>query len=234
MNCALVSLPLDTATPYQLLAGPLSVSCTQRYGINSLSQTSDDDSIIPVATLTSHYNGIQTTTYVQTIDGEGSSVLVQLLTAGSTLYWQQLGEPGLPTPPPPVYTLAWAPDGTPDDGTRASGTYFQVANFSADVAQSVKSNQQLTLLPADPPPSEGDTLPLAGMRAYLLLAPEDEDTGEWVSGQSVLFATPEALADALASGLVVGRPLGLTWTFFTTFPIQTRSRIPDACVQLCI
>ena len=231
MGCALVTFALDTSTPYQLLAGPLSVSCTQRYGIDSLMQFAGDP-LIPVATLTSHYSGIQTTTNVQTIVGDGSTVLVQLLTAGSSLCWQQLGEPGLPTPPPPVYTLAWALD-----GTRASGTYFQLVNFSADDDAFVGCNRPLTLLPADPPPAEGDppsALPLAGMCAYLLLAPEGSSTGDWVSRQSVLFATPGALADALASGLVTGRPLMLTWAFFTTFPIPTRSRIPDACVQLCI
>lgn len=234
-SCVPAAVAIDTVTPYQLLAGLLSASCTQRYGIDSgslaLSLTvSDQLPLIPVATLTSHYDGIQTVTYVKSIDGVGSPITVQLISAGSSLCWQQLGEPESPAP---VYTLAWA-----TDGTRVSGTYFQLANFSAGGLASVKSDQTLTLLPADAPVHDDDapppTLPLPGMRAYILLGTEGITAGDWVSRQSVVFATPDALSDALITGLIVGRPLPITWTLYSTFPVPTISRIPDACVQLCI
>ena len=233
-SCTPVAVPIDLVTPYQLLAGLLSASCTQRYGIDSSSleltlSVSDQLPIIPAATMSTHYDGIQTVTYVQSIYGAGSPITVQLMSAGSALCWQQLGEPDSPAQ---VYTLAWA-----TDGTRVSGTHFQLANFSVDGVASVKSNQTLTLLPADAPAGEDEpppTLPFPGMRAYILLGIEGTSAGDWVSRKSVLFATPDALSDALASGLITGRPAAITWTLFSTFPIPTFSRIPDACVQLCI
>jgi hypothetical protein len=233
-SCIPVAVPIDLVTPYQLLAGLLSASCTQRYGIDSSSlelalSVSEQLPIIPVVTLSTRYDGIQTVTYVQSIYGAGSPITVQLMSAGNALCWQQLGEPESPAP---VYTLAWA-----TDGTRVSGTYFQLANFGAGGLASVKSDQTLTLLPAGAPAGDDEpppALPFPGMRAYILLGTEGTSAGDWVSRQSVLFATPDALSDALESRLIVGRPLAITWTLFSTFPIPTTSRIPDACVQVCI